>query len=250
MVRLRGKLRVVLHQVRSPDNLGAVLRLMRNFGFSELVLSDPATREFHAAARLARRGVDLLEGMKVDTSLDAALGPCVYACGTTSREAVERRATVEPEEAVARLLRHVERGPVALVFGGEKRGLSDEELSRCQDICVIPTEPAPQPSMNLAQAAAVMLYLCSRAGGPARGEGAVAEGARLQTVQALEARMEQVLRAATFLNPQAPAYVLEELLQSLHRGAPTQREVELWLGAFKALGRGIPGADAKKPPAG
>jgi len=250
MTGLRGKLRVVLHQVRSPDNLGAVLRLMRNFGFSELVLSDPATTEFHASARLARRGVDLLDGMKVEGSLDAALGPCVYACGTTSREAVERRATVEPEEAVARLLRHAERGPVALVFGGEKRGLSDEELSRCQDICVIPTEPAPQPSMNLAQAAAVMLFLCSRAGMAPREAGPPAEGARLQTVQALEARMEQVLRAAAFLNPQAPAYVLEELLQSLHRGAPTQREVELWLAAFKALGRGFPAADTKRPPAG
>jgi hypothetical protein len=62
--------------------------------------------------------------------------------------------------------------------------------------------------------------------------------------------MEQVLRAAAFLNPQAPAYVLEELLQSLHRGAPTQREVELWLAAFKALGRGFPAADTKRPPAG
>jgi tRNA/rRNA methyltransferase len=249
MASLRPSLRIVLHQVRSPDNLGAVLRLMRNFGLGDLSLSDPATTEFHASARLARRGVDLLDGMRVERTLDDALADCVYACGTTSREAVERRETVTPEEAVQRLLRHAARGKVALVFGGEKRGLSDEELARCQDICVIPTEPAPQPSMNLAQAAAVMLYLASRAGEPERPPAPVPEGARLQAVKALEGRMEEVLRRAEFLNPQAPPYVLEELLQSLHRGAPTQREVELWLGAFRALGRTLSAGNGK-PPAG
>lgn len=103
--------------------------------------------------------------------------------------------------------------------------------------------------MNLAQAAAVMLYLCSRAGEAERPAAPVPEGARLQAVKALETRMEEVLRAAEFLNPQAPPYVLEELLQSLHRGAPTQREVELWLGAFRAMGRGL-SAGNRKPPAG
>ena len=249
MAPLRENLKIVLHQVRSPDNLGAVLRLMRNFGLADLSLSDPATTEFQASAKLARRGVDLLDGMKVERSLDDALSGCVFACGTTSRDAVERRQTVTPEEAVAQLLHHSARGRVALVFGGEKRGLSDEELSRCQAICVIPTEPEPQPSMNLAQAAAVMLYLCSRAGEPARAPLPVPEGARLQAVKALEGRMEEVLRAAEFLNPQAPPYVLEELLQSLHRGSLTQREVELWLGAFRALGRAV-GPGNRKPPTG
>lgn len=237
MSLLRASLNIVLHQVRSPDNLGAVARLMRNFGFDQLTLSDPATTELRSAEKMARRGADLLDRLQITPSLDQALAECVYACGTTSREEIERRATVDPETAIARLLEHAARGKVALVFGGEKRGLSDEELSRCQDICVIPTEPAPQPSMNLAQAAAVMLYLCSRAARVAPPAAPEPEGARLQTTQAMERLLKDVLLRVGFLNPQQPEYILEELMQSLHRGRLRQREVELWLAALKAVDR-------------
>lgn len=239
MALLRPRLTVVLHQIRVPENLGAVARLMRNFGFDRLVLSEPQllADNLSDAEKMARRGSDLLDRMKTVQSLDDALKDCVYALGTTSRDAIERRATIDPETAVARLLQHAERGDVALVIGGEKRGLSDEDLSRCQDISVIPTQAEPQPSMNLAQAAAVMLYLCSRAD---RGDAVPVqrpEGARLQVVKVFEQKLKDVLLHAEFLNPKSPQYVLEELMQSLHRGQLTQRELELWLGAIKAVDR-------------
>lgn len=235
---LRGQLTVVLHQIRSPDNLGAVARLMANFGFSRLVLSDPVTYAFSAAEKLAIRGERVLESLRLEKSLPDALADCVYACGTTSRE-VEGRQALSPEEAVQRLAARAALGPVALVFGGEKRGLSDDELARCQDLLVIPTQPA-QPSMNLSQAVAVLLYLCVREDAAPEATAAPApEGARLGTVQALEARMREVLLSAGFLNPQAPQHVLGELVRCLLRAAPTQREVELWLAAFKQLERAM-----------
>ncbi len=123
------------------------------------------------------------------------------------------------------------------MFGGEKRGLSDEDLSHCQEYLAIPTSDE-QPSMNLAQSAAVLLYLCarqSREALPPKPEAPA--GARLGTVKALEAQMREVLLGSGFLNPEAPDHILQELERSLLRGELSQREAELWLTAFKQLGR-------------
>ena len=243
---------IVLHQTRSPENLGAVARVMANFGFSRLILSDPVTHDFRGAERLAVKGGAVLGAMAVARDLPEALRDCVYAVGTTSRTQIEGREALTPEEAVARLAEQSRRGRVALVLGSEQRGLSNEELAFCSDLLVIPTHEV-QPSMNLAQAAAVLLYLCSRVG---RGEvreppaGVVGEGARMGTVRALGERMREVMLQAQFLNPQAPEHVLRELERSLLRAELTQREAELWLTAFKHLGRqlggsqGAPGAGA------
>ena len=234
---LRAALNVVLHQTRSPDNLGAIARIMANFGFSKLALSDPTTYAFSSAEKLAVRGEAVLAKMKVHRSLEEALEDAVYACGTTSRH-LARREALSPEEAVSRLAFHAKRGEVALVFGGEKRGLSDAELSLCHDVLVIPTDAA-HPSMNLAQSAAVLLYLCARAGAAGEGDagGSPEPGAPMATLRALEERMKEVLLAAGYLNPQAPEHILAELWRTLARAGLNRREAELWLAAFKQLGR-------------
>jgi tRNA/rRNA methyltransferase len=234
-------LTVVLHQTRSPDNLGAVARVMANFGFSRLILSDPATYSFRGAERLAVKSDTVLERMAVARELPEALKDCVYAVGTTSRTQLKGRVALTPEEAVRKLAEESARGRVALVFGGEQRGMSDEELARCTDVLVIPTSDV-QPSMNLAQSAAVLLYLCHRQGmepTPAPKAAVEEPGARLGTLNALAARMREVLLRAEFLNPQAPEHVLNELELTLMRARLTQREAELWLTAFKHLGRAV-----------
>jgi tRNA/rRNA methyltransferase len=235
---LAGQLTVVLHQTRSPDNLGAVARVMANFGFSRLILSDPATYAFRGAERLAVKGEGVLEGMAVARDLPEALTDCVYAVGTTSRTQLKGRTSLTPEEAVRRLAQESARGRVALVLGGEQRGLSDEELAHCADVLVIPTSEV-QPSMNLAQAAAVLLYLCGREGAPAPTPEAAEPGARMGTLDALGRRMQEVLLSAQFLNPQAPEHVLHELERTLLRARLSQREAELWLTAFKHLERAV-----------
>ncbi|WP_342380374.1 RNA methyltransferase [Myxococcus stipitatus] len=232
---LVSHLRVVLHQTQGPDNLGAVARLAANFGVAELVLSDPQLQEMDGARRMAVHAGHVLESARIVPTLPAALEDVVLAIGTTSRQNLRGMPTLSPEEAVEMLARHAQRGKVALVLGGEKRGMSDEDLSHCQQALVIPTRPE-QPSMNLAQAAAVLFYLCSRAQAEVP-ERSVAEGAPLRLVQALQARMRQVLLDADFLNWQGPDAVLSEMIHSLTRAALTKREVELWLNAFKHLGR-------------
>ncbi|SET22142.1 RNA methyltransferase [Stigmatella erecta] len=235
---LGEQLTVVLHQTRSPDNLGAVARVMANFGFFRLVLSDPATYAFRGAERLAVKGEQVLERMAVARELPEALSECVYAVGTTSRTQLKGRVPLTPEQAARRLAEESARGRVALVLGGEQRGLSDAELAVCADVLVIPTSEV-QPSMNLAQAASVLLYLCGREGAQPALPPEPEPGARMGTLTALGTRMNEVLLASEFLNPQAPEHVLREMERTLLRAKLTQREAELWLSAFKHLGRGV-----------
>ncbi|AKF81333.1 tRNA/rRNA methyltransferase [Myxococcus fulvus] len=241
---LTSHLRVVLHQTQGPDNLGAVARLAANFGVAELVLADPQLQEMDGARRMAVHAGHILESARIYPTLPEALEDVVFAMGTTSRQNLRGMSTLSPEDAVALLSLHAQRGKVALVLGGEKRGMSDEDLSHCQQALVIPTRPE-QPSMNLAQAAAVLLYLCAREHVEQTTPGAV-EGAPLRLVQALQAWMRQVFLKVGFLNTQAPDALLAEMMHSLTRGALTRREVEMWLTAFKHLSRsvGLPKLDS------
>lgn len=226
------KLLVIAHQLRSPENLGAIARAMANFGFSQLVLSDPATHDFRGAEQRAIGAEAIVQHLAVASTLDEAIGSTVFALGTTSRANAKRAEVLSPEEGIARLRAHASRGPVALVLGGEKRGLDDDELARCHAVVAIPTAAA-QPSMNIAQAAAVLLYLASR-------EPAVPvteEGARLESVRALEEKLKAALLQCGFLNPQAPQHVLHELSRALVRGRLTQREAEVWLSAMEHVRR-------------
>jgi tRNA/rRNA methyltransferase len=237
---LRAALRVVLHQVQSPDNLGAVARVMANFEVTDLWLSTPATEDLRQAGKLGVRAGHVLEAMHVVQSLPAAVAPCVYVLGTSSRRDLERRAGVEPEVGVERLRAASAHGPVALVLGGERRGLSDAELSLCQDVVVIPTGDI-QPSMNLASSAAVLLYLVARADGAALVPPAAEPGASRELLEVLRARMRRALLGADALNAQNPDAVLDEMLHALERGGLGLREAELWAAAFKQLARAVTG---------
>ena len=164
-----------------------------------------------------------------------ALEDVVFAMGTTSRTSLRGMPTLSPEEAMAMLAEPAQRGPVALVLGGERRGMSDEDLAHCQQALVIPTRPE-QPSMNLAQAAAVLLYLASRQG-VTEAPVEAPKGAPLRLVQALDGWMQQVLLEVDFLNPRGPGPILAEMRHALTRSNLTEREAQLWLSAFKAMAR-------------
>lgn len=239
---LRRQLRLVLHQIQSAENLGAVARLLANFDFPVLRLSDPRLEDEDPARRTAVHAGHVLASAERMERLEDAVGDAVYVLGTSGRDALRGRTPVTPEEGVKRLCAAAARGPVALVLGGERRGLSDEELALCQDVACIPA-PGPQPSMNLAQAAAVLLYLASRADEAPPPVVPADPGAPQALREALRRRMERALRAADGLNPQSPLPVLDEMLRALDRAQLSRREAELWAAAWKQLARaaGAPG---------
>jgi tRNA/rRNA methyltransferase len=213
---------------------------MANFEVTGLWLSAPETEDFAQAGKLGVRAEHVLEALRVVPTLSEAVATCVYVLGTSSRRDLERRVGVVPEVGVERLRAAAARGPVALVLGGERRGLSDAELALCQDVVVIPTG-ATQPSMNLASAAAVLLYLVARADGAGLHAPAAEPGAPSELLEILRARMRRALLGADALNAQNPDVVLEEMLHALERGGLARREAELWAAAFKQLARAVTG---------
>jgi len=148
-------LAVVLVDVRNPLNIGAAARAMANFGFSDLRLVNPYEPSFREAVS-AVGGTHVLRGAHVFPSLQEALADCSLVVGTS---AGTRRIAQQPLERLDAACRSIKghAGPVALLFGSEKFGLSNDDLSFCHLLARIPTLPET-PSMNLGQAVAVCLY--------------------------------------------------------------------------------------------
>ncbi len=241
---------VVLHRPQSAENLGAVARVLKNFGLGRLAVVAPPSwagpprsggpgtaREdvLTRARRLARKAGDVLDAAEICGELRAALCGSTWTCGTTSRQ-VEGRPRLDPAELGREIARRSGAGTVAIVFGQERRGLSDAELELCQAVCGIPTAPA-YDSMNLAQAAAVIAWEVASTSARAIAAAAPADPARHETLEALWDRARTLLAAVGYLNPQNPDQVLAELRRLLARAEPTQREAELCVAAVRALER-------------
>jgi len=240
----------VLHRPSSAENIGAVARVLANFGLPRLSVVAPSSwsgaprtgrgenaREdvLRRARRTARKGAGVLESAEVEPDLAAALAGTVWACGTTSR-AVEGRPRLTPRGLGAEVARRAGAGRVAVVLGEERRGLSDSEPTLCSAVCTIPTSAA-YDSMNLAQAAAVLAYEIALGRGAALGDLPAAEPARHETVEAIWSRMKALLAGAGYLNPQNPDAILAEWRRLLARAEPTQREAELLAAAARTLER-------------
>jgi tRNA/rRNA methyltransferase len=152
--------RVVLVRTHYAGNLGAVARVMRNFGLSDLVLVAPYAHTNNSeASRRARGGIDILNSARVVPDLADALADCVYSFATSSLTAgVWRGGTVGTvAERMPELLAASGAGPVAVVFGPEPHGLSNEEVGRCNGVVHIPVD-AEYGSLNLSQAVAICCY--------------------------------------------------------------------------------------------
>ena len=157
----QDRLRVVLVEPRNPLNIGAAARAMLNFGFSSLWLVDPYDKAFREA-RSAVGAAEVLRQARVTGSLAEALGDSSLIVGTS---AMQGRAEDQVQRTLpggAHPLRtHLEDRTAALVFGSEKFGMSNDDLSHCDWILTIPTEERC-PSMNLGQAVALCCYEIAR----------------------------------------------------------------------------------------
>jgi tRNA/rRNA methyltransferase len=226
-------LHLILVRTQSPQNLGAVARLMRNFGLTRLTLVDRLTRDLDTARRVAVRAEDLIDGLAEVATLPEALGGARWVVGTSGRAGTGQRL-LPPRAFAAEAAARTDEGEVALVFGGEQHGLTNDDLLRCHDVSAIPTGP-DQPSLNLAQAALVYAYEVFHAGSPAetglapRGEARAPEG----QLQQVEHALRTLLGQSKFADLDRPGHGVRELAHVLRRGAPTETEARLWLAALR-----------------
>ena len=152
---------IILVRPQSPGNIGSVARVMRNMGFGRLVLVAPE-RFPHPEARMMASGArDLLEAAAVHDTLAAATATCHWLAGTSARQRQHRNMPLTPRLLGDKLPALCQPYRVGLVFGPEDAGLTTAELDACHDLVAIPTSPEA-PSLNLAQAVAVVCYEISQ----------------------------------------------------------------------------------------
>jgi TrmH family RNA methyltransferase len=149
------QLSVVLVSTRNPLNIGAAARAMANFGVEDLRVVNPYEVAFREAVS-AVGGAHVLQTARVFETVAEAVADCSLVVGTTAAQKRELQQPIEWIENGAPSIRE-HNGPVALLFGSEKFGLSNEDLSYCHTLVRIPTVERT-PSMNLGQAVAVCLY--------------------------------------------------------------------------------------------
>lgn len=228
--------RIVLVRPRDPNNIGAVARAMKNFGFTDLAIVTPHPPVWSEVVS-AVNATDVLTSARVCGALDEAIADCNLVVGTTDRTRVEEKQTVYTPFDLSREIAAADYN-LALVFGSEKHGLTNEDLSRCHRVISVPTQPNC-PSMNLGQAVAVCCYELIRESA----QGAIIpRPAEIATAGATEAALQlllEVLRLIDFVLPGNEPDLTRRLRGSLLRLNPTKYDIEMLCGILNRIKRGL-----------
>jgi TrmH family RNA methyltransferase len=226
------RLRVVLVATRNPLNLGAAARAMSNFGFLQLRVVNPYEIAFREA-RSAVGAAALLQSAQEYKTVADAIADCSFVVGTSAVHNRELQHKIYPLQLGARLIRQrlgVER--VALLFGSEKVGLSNDALSYCHLVLRIPTREE-HPAMNLGQAVAVCLYELARAGGRLRSQRTrLASGSELERITG---HLLEALRISGYVKPRAEAVTAMKVRRLVRRLALQEEDAEVWLGMLRQI---------------
>ena len=231
------RIRVVLSRPSHPGNIGAVARAMKTMGLSRLCLVQPKSFPDAQADAMAVGATDLLAAARVVDTLAEALAGTVSATALTSRR---RELATEPlwaREAAVELVAAAEDGDVAVVFGNETAGLSNEELAMCRHWALIPTS-SDFRSLNLAQAVQVMAYELRLAAVEPGAPPAVTDAgqpASHEEVEALLVHLERAAVASGFLDPMQPKRLMPRMRRLFWRARVEKEEVNILRGMLASF---------------
>src|SRR2546422_702749 len=214
-------IRIVLSRPTHPGNIGAVARAMKNMGLAQLVLVAPQRYPDAEATALAAGAVDVLESARVCGALDEAIDNCHLVIGTSARNRRIGWPALDPKQGAERLVTGAGQGPVALVFGQERTGLTNEELDRCQFVVTIPTSET-YSSLNVASAVQILayeLFVAAAARDSAEQESGEQPPATAGELQGLYEHLEKVLIETGFLDPANPRLLMRRLTRLFGRVA-------------------------------
>lgn len=157
MSNILDQIHIVLVRPQHAGNIGSVARAMKNMGLSHLILVHPPDEWFESAKIMAANSVDILKRAHVVDSLSQGTGESIHVVGTTRRGGEGRSPARLSQATAKRILKKAEKGVVSVLFGNERVGLSDDELSNCHENIVVSTSPN-QPSLNLSHSVLLVAY--------------------------------------------------------------------------------------------
>ena len=237
---------VVLVEPQDPVNIAGVVRAMKNMGVHDLRLVNPVEYDPSRVERVAHDTRDIVSQVRHFTSLDDAIADCVFAAGFTARRRKAKWKLVSPREVAAPMIAAAAEGPVAVFFGREDHGLSNESLDRAHAVVTIPT--SDHPSLNLAQAVLIALYELhlaadeSRVLAPPRKDAPPASAAQLERYFT---DADKALATIDFFRTRNEELVLRSIRSLTYRASPDAREIDLMRSIAIEVMRAVERASAR-----
>lgn len=232
-------IRIVLVNTTHPGNIGAAARAMKTMCLSQLYLVAPERYPSAEATARASGADDILAQAQVCTHLPEAIADCHLVLGASARSRTIQWPQLTPREAAQLLAQGSQTGPVALLFGQERAGLSNEELAYCHYQVNIAANPA-YPSLNLAAAVQILAYEILQAVPQHPTTATLIPEATDHWVSSLEMEqfytyLENLLITIGFLDPQNPKYLMRRIRRWLNRGRLESMELNILRGILSAL---------------
>jgi tRNA/rRNA methyltransferase len=224
---------IVLVQPNISENIGAAARAMCNMGLRRLIVVDPPRCDLTRVCKMATQtALEVVEEMEVYGRLPEALREFRYVVGTTARLGGQRQVIRSPDRLAEKLVSLAAENPVAILFGPEDRGLTNEDLRFCHSVTTIPT--AGFSSLNLAQAVMVICYELFRCRTDPPPEFARRLANRFE-LDAMYDQLKDVLLRISFINPSNPDYFMNNLRHFGTRMQLRAKEVQIIRGICRQI---------------
>lgn len=238
MRELLDQLCIVMIQTSHPGNIGSAARAMKTMGIHDLRLVNPTRFNSPETKALASGADDILANARLCTSLQEALADCHYVIGTSARsERSLRWPQMDARECGQWVADHLTQQKIALVFGRERTGLTNEELEHCQALVHIPMA-FDFFSLNIAAAIQIICYECMmavRQTVPAPQHELAEEQATAAAMESFFTHLETALVEVDYLDPDNPRLLMRRLRRLFGRINPTQSEVNILRGMLSAF---------------
>ena len=229
-----NSLKIVLVAPRNPLNIGAAARAMSNFGFLELRVVHPYEVAFREA-KSAVKAQKVMEDAREYPTVGDAVADCALVVGTTS---IGHRALEHPlrrlEYGGKLIARSLAKGPAALLFGSEKFGLSNEDMSHCHWLMRIPSREE-HPSMNLGQAVAICLYEIIRQPVAIKPQPEAKCPARGEDLERINHLLEEILGRSGYVNATIEGTTRMKIRRLIRRMDLNAHDSEVWMGILRQI---------------
>ena len=236
------QIRIVLVNTSHTGNMGSAARAMKTMGLTQLVLVDPQALPDDNAIALAAGASDVLTNARIVPTLDDAIADCGLVIGTSARSRTLSWPMLDPREAGEKLVTERVKHPVALVFGRERTGLTNDELQKCHYHVAIPANPE-YSSLNLAMAVQTLCYEVRMRWLQDQLPESDEERVDYPSAQQLEGfylHLEQTLQKTGFITEEHPGHVMSKLRRLFNRARPEVVELNILRGILTSVQKARP----------